>query len=110
MHSEDTLDFTSAYIRRALQPRLAGHGRIDVRKARPQGFTIVHRYTSEWNGRSVALPVAQLRACGQNLRLYWKRSNGRWTPYESAQEAPFIGSLVACLKEIDRDRWGCFWG
>ena len=108
--SEETADFTEAYIRRALEPRLQGHGRIDVRKSGPWGFTIVHRYTSEWNGREVALPVAQLRNKGQKLQLYWKRTNGRWVPYEGGEEVPFVGSLDACLKEIDNDRWSCFWG
>jgi len=107
----DTRDFTSVYIRRALEPRLRGHGTIDVKRSGALGLTIVHRYVSEWNGRSVALPVAQLRARGKQLDLYWKRANGRWAPYENRQDAPpFSGSLDACLKEIDRDRWGCFWG
>jgi len=107
---DDMGDFTQAYIRRALEPRLQGHGRIDVRKSAPSGFTIVHRYTSEWNGREVALPVARLRAKGQELHLYWKHANGRWVAYENGDDAPFVGSLDACLKEIDHDRWGCFWG
>jgi len=106
---EETADFTRIYIRRALEPRLQGHGKIDVRRSGPWGLTIVHRYTSEWNGRQVALPVAQLRSRGPKLQLYWKRANGRWVPYE-AGESPFVGSLDACLKEIDHDRWGCFWG
>lgn len=107
---DDLPDFTEVYIRRALEPRLQGHGRIAVRKSGPWGFTIVHRYTSEWNGREVALPVAQLRSRGAKLQLYWKRANGRWVPYEAGEEHPFVGSLEACLKEIDQDRWGCFWG
>ena len=106
----DVTDFTEAYIRRALEPRLQGHGTIDVHKSSPWGFTIVHRYTSEWNGREVALPVAQLRNKGPKLQLYWKRANGRWVPYESNEEVPFVGTLEACLKEIEHDRWGCFWG
>ena len=108
--NDEMVNFTEAYIRRALEPRLQGHGRIDVRKLAPSGFTIVHRYTSEWNGREVALPVARLRAKGQVLHLYWKRANGRWVLYENGDDAPFAGSLDACLKEIDHDRWGCFWG
>lgn len=103
-------DFTAAYVRRALEPRLQGHGRIDVRRSGPWGFTIVHRYTSEWNRREVSLPVAQLRAKGKQLYLYWKRANGRWVPYEGGEEQPFAGTLEACLKEIETDRWGCFWG
>lgn len=107
---EEAADFTEAYIRRALEPRLRGHGRIAVRRSGPWGFTIIHRYTSEWNGRDVALPVAQLRAKGKNLLLYWKRANGRWTAYENGEAVPFTGTLDACLKEIENDRWGCFWG
>ena len=107
---DETPSFTKAYIRRALERRLQGHGHIDVRQSVTWGFTIVHRYTSEWNGREVALPVAQLRTKGPQLRLYWRRANGRWVPYENGDDTPFIGSLEACLKEIDHDRWGCFWG
>ena len=107
---EDMADFIGAYIRRALEPRLQGHGKIDVRRSGLCGFTIVHHYTSEWNGRDVVLPVAQLRAKGEKMHLYWKRANGRWVPYENGENTPFVGSLEACLKEIDHDSWGCFWG
>jgi len=106
---EAMADFTEAYVRRALEPRLQGHGKIEVKKSGQWGYTIVHRYTSEWNGRQVAMPIAQLRPAGKVMQLYWKRANGRWVPYENS-EAPFVGSLDACLKEIDHDRWGCFWG
>ena len=107
---EEMADLTEISIRRALEPRLQGHGKIDVRRSGLIGYTIVHRYTSEWNGREVALPVAQLRSKGQKLHLYWKPPNGRWVPYEGREKLPFVGSLDACLKEIDHDRWGCFWG
>jgi hypothetical protein len=107
---DDTKDFTSVYIRRTLEPRLRGHGKIDVRRTGLWALTIVHRYVSEWNGREVALPVARLRTRGQQLELYWKRANGRWTRYGDNEDTPFTGSLDACLKQIDRDRWGCFWG
>jgi hypothetical protein len=60
--ADETADFTQIYIRRALEPRLQGHGKIDVRRSGPWGLTIVHRYTSEWNGRKVALPVEIGRA------------------------------------------------
>jgi hypothetical protein len=103
-------DFTEAYVRRALEPRLQGHGTIEVTKSGQWGFTIVHRYTSEWNGRRVAMPVAQLRPHGKLMQLYWKRANGRWAVYASNGHGPFIDSLDSCLKEIDTDRWGCFWG
>jgi hypothetical protein len=110
LREEELVDFTATYVRRALEPRLRGHGKIDVRKTGPWGFTIVHRYVSEWNGRAVAMAVAQLRPKGSKLGLYWKRANGRWVPYENGQDQPFVGTLEACLKEIDHDYWGCFWG
>lgn len=103
-------DFTATYVRRALEPRLRGHGKIDVCKTGRWGFTILHRYVSEWNGREVALHIAQLRPKGPRLGLYWKRANGRWVPYQDGQDQPFVGTLEACLKEIDHDHWGCFWG
>jgi hypothetical protein len=106
----DPADFTEAYIRRALEPRLHGHGTIDVQRSGLRALTIVHRYTSTWNGRAVALPVAQLRSRGPKLQLYWRRANGRWVAYEGTEEAPFVGSLDACLREINHDQWGCFWG
>ena len=28
----------------------------------------------------------------------------------AAHDAPFAGTLDACLKEIDHDPWGYFWG
>jgi hypothetical protein len=79
-HEEELVDFTATYVRRALEPRLRGHGKIAVWKTGRWGFTIVHRYVSEWNGREVAMPVAQLRPKGSKLGLYWKRANGRWVP------------------------------
>jgi hypothetical protein len=103
-------DFTAAYVRRALEPRLQGHGTIEVKKSGQWGVTIVHRYVSEWNGREVSMPIAQLRPNGKMTQLYWKRANGRWTAYESNAHGPFVDSLDGCLKEIDIDRWGCFWG
>jgi hypothetical protein len=103
-------DFTAAYVRRALEPRLRGHGCLEVQRARVNGFTIVHRYRSEWNGRDVNLPIAQLRHRCEQIELYWKNTNGRWTRYKDEDGIAFAGSLDACLRAIANDRWGCFWG
>lgn len=108
---ERTVDFTGFFIRRSLQSRIRGGGRIDVNRSRQWGITIVHHYTSKWSGQPVVLPVAQLRVRGdQSLQLYWKRASGRWAPYPQQSEQPFIASLAECLDEIRQDRWGCFWG
>ena len=73
-------------------------------------LTIAHCFDSEWSGREVALPVAQLRMRdGGCVGLYWRRGSGRWSPYRREHEAPFHGTLLECLAEIAADRWGCFW-
>ena len=104
------VDFTAAYVRRALEPRLRGHGQLEVRRVNAHDVTIVHRYRSEWNGRHVDMAVAQLRRRTNHVELYWKNTNGRWMRYQTIDGLPFAGSLDACLKAIADDRWGCFWG
>ena len=103
-------DFTAAYVRRALEPRLRGHGQLDVRRVNAHDVTIVHRYRSEWNGGLVDIAIAQLRRRTHQVELYWKNTNGRWMRYQTPNGLPFAGSLEACLKAIADDRWGCFWG
>ena len=103
-------DFTAAYVRRALEPRLRGHGQLDVRRVNAHDVTIVHRYRSEWNGGLVDIAIAQLRRRTHQVELYWKNTNGRWMRYQTPNGLPFAGSLEACLKAIVDDRWGCFWG
>ena len=103
-------DFTQAFVKRALAPRLRGHGRITVKRSSEGAFTIVYCHHSRWNGRPVTLPIARLRLTGGKLQLFWQRANGRWAAYEDDRCKPFIGSLDACVRVICCDRWGCFWG
>ena len=39
--------------------------------------------------------------------LYWKRKTGKWWPYVPKKTVYTIGD---CLREVDEDGWGCFWG
>jgi len=39
--------------------------------------------------------------------LYWKRKTGKWWPYVPRKS---IYSISDCLRELDEDNWGCFWG
>ena len=39
--------------------------------------------------------------------LYWKRKTGKWWPYVPKKAVYTIGD---CLREVDEDGWGCFWG
>lgn len=101
------VDLTELRIRRALAPRLHGHGRIEVRR-RQTTLTIVRRFDNARGQREVLLPIAQVRFEDDQASLYRRRASGRWVPYVS-DEGPFRGSLPACLAEIVADRWGCFW-
>lgn len=102
-------DLTQAYAQRALGPRVRG-GRIVVEKTAPGNVTIFYAHRNQWRGDDVKTPVAQLRARGQKLQLYWQRGSGRWVVYQDDARRPFFGSLQDCLREIHRDPWGCFWG
>lgn len=101
------VDLTELRIRRALAPRLRGHGRIEVRR-RQTTLTIVRRFDNARGEREILLPIAQVRMENDQTSLYRRRASGRWVPYVS-DEGPFRGSLPACLAEIVADRWGCFW-
>jgi len=39
--------------------------------------------------------------------LYWKRKTGKWWPYVPKNT---VYTINDCLKEVDEDGWGCFWG
>jgi Protein of unknown function (DUF3024) len=59
----------------------------------------------EW----VVLEIAKLRylRARNEWQLYWKRSSGKWWPYEPR---PGAKTLAATIKEIDLDSHGCFFG
>ena len=39
--------------------------------------------------------------------LYWKRKTGKWWPYVPKKA---VYTINDCLREVDEDGWGCFWG
>jgi len=39
--------------------------------------------------------------------LYWKRKTGKWWPYVPKNT---VYTINDCLREIDENGWGCFWG
>ena len=51
----------------------------------------------------------QMRYTDFNNRwhLYWKRKTGKWWPYVPKNA---VYTINDCLKEVDEDGWGCFWG
>ena len=53
--------------------------------------------------------IFQFRYTGYDDRwhLYWMRKFRKWWPY--VPQKP-IHTIENCLKEVDADVWGCFWG
>ncbi len=39
--------------------------------------------------------------------LYWMRKFGKWWPYDPKKP---IFTVKNCIREVDEDVWGCFWG
>ncbi|MFC1508187.1 DUF3024 domain-containing protein [Candidatus Omnitrophota bacterium] len=59
--------------------------------------------------RTSCSEFCQMRYAGFDNRwhLYWKRKTGKWWPYIPKKTVYTIGD---CLREVDEDRRGCFWG
>jgi len=56
-----------------------------------------------------AVEIFQIRYTDydQWWHLYWKRLSGKWWPYIGKKEVKFVED---CLREVENDDSGCFWG
>jgi hypothetical protein len=43
----------------------------------------------------------------QTWQLFWKRADMKWHRYQTCSE---VKSLEECLRLVDEDTNGCFWG
>lgn len=101
--SEGVVDFEVAKVERVLRSR---RGEAELLVTR-RGRAITIRRVPRGAGRGAAGHewIAQLRAeTAGRYAVYWARAVGGWESYG------FTGSLDACLAEIRRDAYGCFWG
>ena len=59
--------------------------------------------------RTSCIEVFQVRYTDFDNRwhLYWMRKFGKWWPY--VPKKPVV-TINDCIKEVDADGWGCFWG
>ncbi len=75
---------------------------------RPQVTQVCARYPTvkEWTSCS---EFCQMRYTDFDRRwhLYWKRKTGKWWPYVPKKD---VYTINDCIREIDEDGWGCFWG
>ena len=72
---------------------------------------IIYEIRPMWENpqKHTKAPVAKLTyVIGRKIwKLFWQRANMKWVAYEPGQSAPDLNTLV---KEIDADRYGCFFG
>lgn len=59
--------------------------------------------------RTTSSPMCQVRYTDYDERwhLYWRRASGQWWPYIPGHP---LDSIEDCIKEINNDPHGCFWG
>jgi len=60
-------------------------------------------------GATTRSPVARFRfvKASNSWRIYWMRQTGKWASYEPEL---FARDLQSCLKIIEVDKFGCFFG
>lgn len=59
--------------------------------------------------KTSCIEVLQVRYTDFDNRwhLYWMRKFGKWWPYVPKRP---IFTIEDCIREVDADAWGCFWG
>lgn len=77
-----------------------------------QNYTVeIFEIRPRWDDKSTIqhIPVAKSRYIkSQNVwRIYWMRSNLKWTPYAPQPEVKRINDF---LNIVDQDALGCFFG
>ncbi len=72
---------------------------------------IIYEVRPLWNNPKEfgKYPMAKLTyvASKKIWKLYWQRANLKWAKYDPKESARYLDELV---KEIDNDRYGCFFG
>ncbi len=78
----------------------AQHNRITIAEKRPLFSD---------SSKTSCCEFCQMRYTDFDSRwhLYWKRKTGKWWPYVPRED---IYTINDCLRELDEDSWGCFWG
>ncbi len=57
--------------------------------------------------KTTCLEVFQVRYINNSWNLYWKRASGKWCIYESERQ---VKTIDDCIREVEIDVFGCFWG
>lgn len=59
--------------------------------------------------RTSCIEIFQVRYTDYDNRwhLYWMRKFGKWWPYVPKKP---VYTIEDCIREVENDAWGCFWG
>lgn len=72
---------------------------------------VINEIRPDWRNPAVqiSMPFAKLTFVkSKNIwKLYWKRASGKWETYGPKESSKELSTLV---KEIEDDRYGCFFG
>lgn len=74
-----------------------------------KGGYVLYETRPRWDGTPgpwTKLPVAKIiyHRPSNTWRLYWMRASGRWYFYKTYK------SFIGTLRDIEEDKFGCFWG
>jgi hypothetical protein len=77
-----------------------------------QGNTIIasdKRISFSNKTKTICIEIFQVRYTDFDNRwhLYWMRKFGKWWPYVTKKP---IFTIEDCIRELNEDAWGCFWG
>jgi hypothetical protein len=96
-----------------LSSRVPSHLRTEIGfLVKSQGNTIIasdKRISFSDKTKTICIEVFQVRYTDFDNRwhLYWMRKFGKWWPYVPKKP---VFTIEDCIKEVDADAWGCFWG
>jgi hypothetical protein len=89
----------------------APKARIDYEAASEGNRITLYETRPVYNdpAETTRLEICQIRYTDYDNRwhLYWMRKFRRWWPYVPKQP---VCTIEDCLREIEDDAWGCFWG
>lgn len=89
----------------------------DIRDELDYGFEIqnqtiiIYSIRPRFDNKSLKIesPMIKIKyvKTSKSWRIYWQRANLKWISYEPAPE---FNKLEECLRILDEDYYGCFWG
>ncbi len=110
---ENIREAALARVNRYLSGRISFHLRSEIGflvKIQYNRITIAEKRPFFGDpSRTSCLEFCQMRYTDfdNHWHIYWKRKTGKWWPYVPKKT---VYTIDDCLREVDEDGWGCFWG